>query len=92
LTHLDTRRNILFVGPLVAVDSEWNLRTFRISGALGAAPARFSDMSPAAHGDLDVAVPFTPASTRVARCGHGAVDRACKPPASRHRRGSPGPA
>jgi hypothetical protein len=68
------------------------LRTFRIRGALGAAPARFIDMSHAVPGDLDVAAPSTPALPRAARCGHVAVGRACEPPGARHRRMSPEPA
>ena len=38
LTRRNTRRKIRFVGPLVAADSESNLRTLRSVGASRAAP------------------------------------------------------
>ena len=45
LTHRNTRRKIRSVGPLVAADSESNLRTLRTVGASRAAPLQPSGSS-----------------------------------------------
>jgi hypothetical protein len=67
------------------------LRNLRIRGALGAAPARSSDLDLAVAGDVDFVVDAAACSMTTARPGlarglHRAAIRACKPVACRHRR------
>ncbi len=57
LTRRNTRRKIRFVGPLVAADSESNLRTLRSVGASRAAPLLPSGSSFGMVGGLVAAVP-----------------------------------
>ena len=78
LTHRNTKRKMRVVGPLVAADSESNLRTFRIRGALCAAPVASSGQTLARRGER-----VTSLSCVVAAVGDGA------PPGSRHRRIAP---
>ena len=56
MTHRNTKRKMLVVGPLVAADSESNLRTFRFGGASCAASVGFVSMNPALVGNLPVAM------------------------------------
>ncbi len=74
---------MLAVGPLVAADSESNLRTFRFVGAPRAASARFPSVNRALVGNVVVAV--SPASA-LPTCGFGDNDA---PPGLRHRRHAP---
>jgi hypothetical protein len=83
LTHRNIKRNMSVVGPLVAADSESNLRTFRLVGTPRAASAGFDEMSPALVGNLRVAA--SAASAR-SPCAFG--DNTA-PPGSRHRRCAP---
>jgi len=81
LTHRNTKRKMRVVGPLVAADSESNLRTFRIRGALCAAPVASSASSGqtlARRGERVTSLPCVAAAV-----GDGA------PPGSRHRRIAP---
>jgi hypothetical protein len=92
LTRIKHKRKIPFVGPVVAADSEQNLRTFRFSGASGAASVGFDETSPATVGSHLGAAPFAPALV------HGALSESCTVAGMRlhlgprHRRGAPEPA
>jgi hypothetical protein len=83
LTHRNTERKIIAVGPLVAVDSESILRTFRFGGTPRAASVGFKELSLALVGNLAVAA--SAASTGSA-CAPGDCDA---PPGLRHRRFAP---
>ncbi len=74
---------MLVVGPLVAADSESNLRTFRFSGAPRAASVGFSQLSLALVGNLAAAVSAAPAGSPCASSDNNA------PPGLRHRRCAP---
>jgi hypothetical protein len=83
LTHCNTKRKMLVVGPLVAADSESNLRTFRFSGAPCAASVGFDPLSLAVVGNVLVALPAAP--VRLPRAfGHDDA-----PPGLRLRRSAP---
>jgi len=82
LTHRNTKRKMRVVGPLVAADSESNLRTFRIRGALFTAPVASSSSSGqtlARRGERVTSSPGVAA----------AVGDDDAPPGSRHRRTAP---
>jgi len=76
------KRNMPVVGPLVAADSESNLRIFRIAGASCAASVAVnasSDLTPARPGRL--ATPLPDAASASSACD--------APPGQRHRRIAP---
>jgi hypothetical protein len=83
LTHRNTKRKIIHVGPLVAADRESILRTFRFGGTPRAASVGFKQLSLALVGNL--AVVASAASAGSAR-SPGACDA---PPGLRHRRVAP---
>jgi hypothetical protein len=74
---------MLAVGPLVAADSESNLRTFRFAGASRAASAGFLPVNPALAGNVVVA---GCRASAWAPCAFGDNDA---PPGPRHRRIAP---
>jgi hypothetical protein len=80
LTHRNTERKMLVVGPCVAADSESNLRTFRFSGAACAALFGFDTLSPALVGNVVVAATSALANPPCVRSDCSA------PPGLRHRR------
>jgi hypothetical protein len=91
LTTVKHKRKILVVGPVVAADSESNLRTFRFIGTLGAATVGLDHSSPTLVGCHLGALPFAPASSQ------GALSESCTPAGLRqhlgprhHRRVAPG--
>ena len=86
MTHRNTKRNMFVVGPLVAADSESNLRTFRFGGAPCAASVGFDQMNPALVGNLVVAVRAALA------CSPRALSDNDAPPGLRLRRCAPEPA
>jgi hypothetical protein len=80
LTHCNTKRKIIDVGPLVAADRESILRTFRFGGTPRAASVGFEELSLALVGNLVLAASAGSAWAR--------GDRAA-PPGLRHRRFAP---
>lgn len=71
------------VGPVVAADSESNLRTYRSTGASRAAFAGLSTLSPALVGNLMVA------PSDAAACSPRDRGDCSAPPGLRHRRIAP---
>jgi sorbitol-specific phosphotransferase system component IIA len=83
LTHRNTKRKIIDVGPLVAADSESILRTFRSGGTPRAASVGFNELSLALVGNLAVAL-------SAALAGSACTTSVCDaPPGLRHRRFAP---
>ena len=89
LTQRNTKRKISFVGPVVAADSEQNLRTLRFSGASGVASARFGQTNLAMVGNPSGGAPFAPGFAPGASsecCTHAGM---CLHLGPRHRRIAP---
>ena len=80
MTHRNTQRKMPAIGPVVAADSESNLRTFRSGGAPCVAFAGFSDLSLAPVGNRLVTVSDARACSSCVRSDCNA------PPGLRHRR------
>ena len=87
LTRRSTRRKIRLVGPLVAADSESNLRTLRSVGASRAAPLLPSGSSFGMVGGLVAAVPNV--ATHSPRAFSEKFGDDAAPPGSPHRRHAP---
>jgi hypothetical protein len=83
LTHCNTKRKIIDVGPLVAADRESILRTFRFGGTPRAASVGFKELSLALFGNLVLAASAASAGSAWAP---GDCDA---PPGPRHRRFAP---
>ena len=83
LTHRNTKRKMLAVGPWVAADSESILRTFRFVGASCAASAASRDLTLALAGERVSFMTAVPAAMADVFSDNDA------PPGLRHRRFAP---